>query len=153
MTDKVIINDINVVSGCPNKSDDDCMAMPILNEYGDLLYYQSCQAQVACSYRLKQQLQCKEQELKQLKQKYYTSTTEVKEDLIQQNNSLKQECEELKAFKEKVIKSVILPICDEPEIINLTDRYKQALEKIEEILQQDYVELSDISKVINEVKE
>lgn len=46
MTDKVIINDINVVSGCPNKSDDDCMAMPILNEYGDLLYYQSCQAQV-----------------------------------------------------------------------------------------------------------
>lgn len=79
-----------------------------------------------CCYRLKQQLQCKEQELKQLKQKYYTSTTEVKEDLIKQNHSLKQECLELK------------------------DKLKSYECQKE---QQDYVELSDISKVINEVKD
>ncbi len=66
-----------------------------------------------------------------------------------------KQCEDL---KEKIDDIACCDDCNtfcfpKQEIAKERDRYKQALEKSEEILQQDYVELSDISKVINEVKE
>ena len=41
MTEEIIID----VDNCPHKRDDECMEVPICNEYGDLMGYQSCEAQ------------------------------------------------------------------------------------------------------------
>ena len=60
MTEEIIID----VSGCPHKSDDDCMEVPICNEYGDLMGYQSCEAQTLCPYRSQKKIERLEQELK-----------------------------------------------------------------------------------------
>lgn len=64
----------------------------------------------------------------------YSTAKIIKSYILDINKQLQrkeQECEELKETINKLSQSVILPMT-EPEIINLTDRYKQALEKIEE---------------------
>ena len=43
-----------------------------------------------------------------------------------------QECEELKNTLEKLTRGVVLPAIPEPNVINLTNRYRKALEEIEE---------------------
>lgn len=101
MTDKEVIIDI---SECRDKCNDDCMAMPIVNEYGDLMYYQSCEAQTECPYRLKQKLQRLQSENDRYKQaleeikeiayrlrtkRDYTSPDEVNKDI----DSILQKCE------------------------------------------------------------
>lgn len=63
MTEEIIID----VSNCPHKSDDDCMGVPICNEYGDLMGYQSCEAQTLCPYRSQKKIERLEQENKELK--------------------------------------------------------------------------------------
>ena len=63
MTEEIIID----VNECPHKSDDDCMEVPICNEYGDLMGYQSCEAQTLCPYRSGKKIERLEQENKDLK--------------------------------------------------------------------------------------
>lgn len=63
MTEEIIID----VSNCSHKSDDDCMEVPICNEYGDLMGYQSCEAQTLCPYRSQKKIERLEQENKELK--------------------------------------------------------------------------------------
>lgn len=63
MTEEIMID----VSGCSHKSDDDCMEVPICNEYGDLMGYQSCEAQTLCPYRSQKKIERLEQENKQMK--------------------------------------------------------------------------------------
>ena len=63
MTEEITID----VSNCPHKSDDDCMEVPICNEYGDLMGYQSCEAQTLCPYRSQKKIERLEQENKDLK--------------------------------------------------------------------------------------
>ena len=48
-----------------------------------------------------------------------------------------QECEELKNTLKKLTRGVVLPAIQEPEVINLTDRYRKALEEIEKELKED----------------
>ena len=64
MTEEIIID----VSNCSRKRDDDCMEMPICNEYGDLMGYQSCEAQTLCPYRSQKKIERLEQENKELKE-------------------------------------------------------------------------------------
>lgn len=45
-----------------------------------------------------------------------------------------QECEELKDTLSKLTQGVVLPL-SEPEVINLADRYRKALEEVEIMLQ------------------
>lgn len=63
MTEEIIID----VNECPHKSDDDCMEVPVCNEYGDLMGYQSCEAQTLCPYRSRKKIERLEQENKELK--------------------------------------------------------------------------------------
>jgi len=168
-----------------------------------------CRNNPNCYYK---QLQRKEQECEQWKQKYYSSTTEVKEDLIKQNRTLKQECEKIKelidacnvkdinALEDAFLKFEENFIMADSECEKLkaknkelkeentylqgrvkgeihlgnkykqdfaeqvveAQRYKQALEKIEEycIIQQAYdgdlpfkTQMDDILEIINEVKD
>ena len=46
---------------------------------------------------------------------------------------LKHECEELKNTLKKLTRGVVLPAIPEPEVIDLTNRYRKALEEIEEV--------------------
>lgn len=83
-------------------------------------------------------------------------STKTFEALIDKFECLQAENKELKTFKDKIMKPIILPMDNEPEIINLADRYKQALEKIKNEINntprhywgQRHVEFLDI---INEV--
>lgn len=45
-----------------------------------------------------------------------------------------QECEELKDTLSKLTQGVVLPL-SEPEVINLADRYRKALEEVEGLIQ------------------
>lgn len=91
MTEEIIID----VSNCSHKIDDDCMEVPICNEYGDLMGYQSCEAQTLCPYRSQKKIE----RLEQLKNKYYQQTLDDEitiSDLITKCNDLEQENEKLK---------------------------------------------------------
>lgn len=57
--------------------------------------------------------------------------------LKEEHEKLKQECEELKNTLKKLSSGVVLPAMPEPEVINLADRYRKALEKIEELISDD----------------
>lgn len=48
-----------------------------------------------------------------------------------------QECEELKNTLEKLTRGVVLPAIPEPDVISLTDRYREALEEIEKVCIED----------------
>lgn len=91
MTEEITID----VSNCPHKSDDDCMEVPICNEYGDCMGYQSCEAQTLCPYRSQKKIE----HLERLKNKYYQQTLDDEitiSDLITKCNDLEQENKELK---------------------------------------------------------
>lgn len=53
-------------------------------------------------------------------------------DLEKENAKLKTECEELKNTFNKLTRGIVMPM-NEPEVINLAERYKQALDEIEKI--------------------
>ena len=80
MTEEIIID----VSNCSHKSNDDCMEMPICNEYGDLMGYQSCEAQTLCPYRSQKKIECLEQENKQMK----SALEEIRDILVDWNNDV-----------------------------------------------------------------
>ena len=62
---------------------------------------------------------------------------------------LKHECEELKNTLKKLTRGVVLPAIPEPEVINLTDRYRKALEEIEDICNvADRYELEELQETI-----
>lgn len=70
-------------------------------------------------------------EIKKLKQDLFLARNQItlKNEYIQK---VKQECEELKNTLKKLTRGVVMPT-QEPEVINLTDRYRKALEEIEDI--------------------
>ena len=80
MTEEIIID----VSNCSHKRDDDCMEVPICNEYGDLMGYQSCEAQTLCPYRSQKKIECLEQENKQMK----SALEEIRDILVDWNNDV-----------------------------------------------------------------
>ena len=58
---------------------------------------------------------------------------EGKDCMFKQLARKTQECEELKNTLEKLTRGVVLPAIPEPDVISLTDRYRKALEEIEEV--------------------
>lgn len=98
MTEEIIID----VNGCPHKSDDDCMEVPICNEYGDLMGYQSCEAQTLCPYRSQKKIERLEQENKELKKQIesqkglITVGGKQQYEYLQKIDKLEQENKELK---------------------------------------------------------
>ena len=140
MTEEIIIN----VSNCPHKMDDDCMEVPICNEYGDLMGYQSCEAQTLCPYRSQKKIE----RLEQLKNKYYQQTLDDEitiSDLITKCNDLEQKNKELKEeiqFHNKENSNLLaernaLQIGYD-EIREVRERYRSALEEIREIVELAY---------------
>lgn len=96
MTEEIIID----VSNCSHKSDDDCMKVPICNEYGDLMGYQSCEAQTLCPYRSQKKIERLEQENKNL-QAYKDVNEDFKKAWDELNGKYKQlrsALEEIKAM-------------------------------------------------------
>ena len=155
MTEEIIID----VNECPHKRDDDCMEVPICNEYGDLMGYQSCEAQTLCPYRSQKKIE----RLEQLKNKYYQQTLDdeiqinnlleeiqqIKQDrnvqnitrLSLENTRLEQENKELKIVKEQLKKwnDENLKRQDDMQLwIDLAEeqrrKYRSALEEINRIL-------------------
>lgn len=158
MTDKeIIIHNIDV-SGCRHYEPTtfyDCNETA--TEDGGIRC-QDCSDNPDCSYK---QLKRKEQECKLLK-----ATLKDKNfvAVMEENEKLKQECVELKKYKDVVNKlaglQIILTNKDKmPELYENAkdlkiDSYKQALEKIEKIALR-YVEAQgrcEILEIINEVK-
>lgn len=101
MAEEIMID----VSGCPHKSDDDCMEVPICNEYGDLMGYQSCEAQTLCPYRSQKKIERLEQENRELRKaneisiEKVTVTAEAKrlQELEQESKELNFKINQLKA--------------------------------------------------------
>lgn len=89
MTEEIIID----VSNCPHKCDDDCMEVPICNEYGDLMGYQSCEAQTLCPYRSQKKIDRLEQENKELKEETL-QWKQIKD--MANNNKYRSALEEIK---------------------------------------------------------
>ena len=57
-----------------------------------------------------------------------------------------QECEELKNTLEKLTRGVVLPAIPEPDVINLTDSYRKALEEIKKYTREQFCDnCEDIS--------
>ena len=111
MTEEIIID----VSNCPHKSDDDCMEVPICNEYGDLMGYQSCEAQTLCPYRSQKKIERLEQENKELKE------------------MLSKEPKAMQAFQ--ISYSGLKR--DNETLWGMVEDYKTALEEIREIVKVD----------------
>lgn len=110
MTEEIMID----VSNCPHKSDEDCMEVPICNEYGDLMGYQSCEAQTLCPYRSQKKIARLEQENKELRAKI---------ESFMNGDYCADGCKKMNnAF------------CDaHTAIINENNNYRSALEKIRDL--------------------
>lgn len=140
MTEEIIID----VSGCSHKSDDDCMEVPICNEYGDLIGYQSCEAQTLCPYRSQKKIERLKQENQALRRTIkdvnIVAVCEELEKLKQENEGLKKEVKYWQS-----------------DVINDIKQYRKALEKIREIATEYKKEemcripLGAIESIVNEV--
>lgn len=146
MTDKeVIIDDVNV-AGCEAYFHDTWHNMShCLDRYSEIKC--ECEDYPNCYYK---QLQRKEQECEKLKVKlmqkdevnmFFNTPVDGWNDdpckicpYKQDFQRLQAENEELKKFKNRLLKPIILPLHNEPEIINKSDRYKQALEEIKALI-------------------
>lgn len=73
---------------CPSKiGEDDCMEMPICNEYGDLIGYQSCEAQQLCPYRSQIKIEKLESKIQNLAElvSHQREKLEKIENVLQEN--------------------------------------------------------------------
>ena len=150
MTEEIIID----VNECPHKRDDECMEVPICNEYGDLMGYQSCEAQTLCPYRSQKKIE----RLEQLKNKYYQQTLDDEITI----NDLIEEIQELKAdvLKWQKAFSRQYQINENKGYSKAEENYRSALEEINLILDElkqqydymeDYSKIKEIQDKINEV--
>lgn len=108
MTNKPIIIDGIDVSECYYYvSNGECTNENVYPDY--------CKVCSNCTYKLEQQLKGKEQECEEWKNKYYSSTTEVKADLIKQINQLEAENKEYKNIINKLAgKTIAITSGDKP---------------------------------------
>ena len=145
MAEEIIID----VSNCPRKRDDDCMEVPVCNEYGDLISYQSCEAQTLCPYRSQKKIE----RLEQLKNKYYQQTLD---DEIQIDNLL-EEIQQIKQDRnvENITRLSLENKCLEQENKDLQERlaevqntYLEARTSAKEALQED----KQMESVLEEIK-
>ncbi len=159
MTDKEIIIDGVDVAGCKHFYKKTCLAASTFNySVSPKGIYRAC-VNTNCYYK---QLARKKQECKELKAYVKQDLAPHAQMLNNELQTLKAENKELRTFKEKVMKPVALAMQDEPEIINIVDRYKQALDNIKPIAhdlrtRRDYHSPdevnSDIDKILQIIEE
>ena len=83
-------------------------------------------------------VRCLKEEHEKLKQEYNDLLEQHRElddranRMTEEKYNLCRDCEELKNTLKKLTRGVVLPAIPEPEVINLTARYRKALEEIEE---------------------
>lgn len=122
MTEEIIID----VSGCSHKRDDECMEVPICNEYGDLMGYQSCEAQTLCPYRSQKKIERLEQEKFALTQESQQKSQTICE-LEQENEKYHKVLEEIRTYL-NILSSI------DNDFPN-TETYLRIQDKINEVLQ------------------